>query len=59
MTQAQQQEQRKNPPASHKIINNMPMVTVTADDLLEVTNKECLICLDEQVIIIIIEYQYL
>ena len=27
---------------------NLPLVTVTADDLLEATNKECLICLEEQ-----------
>lgn len=38
----------KTPPASHRILASLPLVKVTADDILEVTNKECLICLDEQ-----------
>jgi hypothetical protein len=33
------------PPASQRAIDNLPTVTVTSDDLLEETNKECLICL--------------
>jgi hypothetical protein len=42
--------QRNNnvpPPASKKAINKLHTVQVTADDLLEETNKECLICLTE------------
>ena len=35
---------------SKQAIDRLPMVKVTADDLLEVTNKECLICLEEQVL---------
>jgi hypothetical protein len=44
----QHQPPAKAPPASQKAISNLPMVKVTADDILEVTNKECLICLEEQ-----------
>lgn len=40
----------KTPPASQRAINSLPMVKVTADDVMEVTNKECLICLEEQCI---------
>ena len=36
------------PPASRKMLSNLPLVTVTADDLLEASNKECTVCLDEQ-----------
>ena len=36
------------PPASVNAINSLHMVQVTAEDLLEETNKECLICLSEQ-----------
>ena len=36
------------PPASINAINSLHMVQVTAEDLLEETNKECLICLSEQ-----------
>jgi Ring finger domain len=39
---------RRAPPASTRAIRNLPIVKVTADDLLEETNKECLICLEEQ-----------
>jgi hypothetical protein len=38
------------PPASKRAIINLPVVQVTSDDLLEETNKECLICLEEQLI---------
>ena len=38
------------PPASKNAIAKLPMVKVTADDLLEENNKECLICLEEQVL---------
>jgi hypothetical protein len=38
----------KPPPASSKAIHNLPIVHVTADDLIEETNKECLICLEDQ-----------
>ena len=36
------------PPASKKAIRNLNIVQVTSDDLIEESNKECLICLDEQ-----------
>lgn len=42
------QAQTKPPPASKRVLSNLPKIIVTADDLLEVTNKECLICLEEQ-----------
>lgn len=42
--------ERKIPPASKKAIQSIPMVTVTADDLLEETNKECAVCLVDQTI---------
>lgn len=45
---AQQNGNSKTPPASKRILDSLPLVKVTADDILEVTNKECLICLDEQ-----------
>ena len=35
------------PPVSKRLLNSLPIVTVTADDLLEETNKECAICLNE------------
>lgn len=38
----------KPPPASSRAMTNLPNVQVTADDLLEETNKECAICLEEQ-----------
>jgi hypothetical protein len=38
----------KAPPASVRVLQNLPVVKVTSDDLLEETNKECLICLEEQ-----------
>lgn len=40
--------QVKAPPASRKAIRNLAVVQVTADDLIEESNKECLICLDDQ-----------
>ena len=50
VSQQQQQEQQPQktspPPASRRLIGNLPMVTVTNDDLLEETNKECAICLE-------------
>ena len=36
------------PPASRNAIRNLSIVQVTSDDLIEETNKECLICLEEQ-----------
>jgi Ring finger domain len=42
------QQAKKAPPASDRAIRNLAQVKVTADDLLEETNKECLICLEEQ-----------
>ena len=38
----------KPPPASKAAIDSLPMIKLTADDLIEETNKECLICLCEQ-----------
>lgn len=38
------------PPASKKAIKNLAIVQVTSDDLIEESNKECLICLNEQTI---------
>lgn len=38
----------KPPPASAAAMAQLPNVQVTADDLLEETNKECAICLDDQ-----------
>ena len=35
------------PPVSKRLLNSLPIVTVTTDDLLEETNKECAICLSE------------
>lgn len=37
---------KKNPPASRRVLKNLPLVEVTADDLLEENNKECLVCLE-------------
>jgi hypothetical protein len=48
--QRRRQQPNKPPPASKKVLAEMPLVQVTADDLIEETNKECLICLDEQFI---------
>lgn len=47
-----QQADNKNviPPASEKVLRSLPTVTVTADDLQEETNKECLICLDPHIL---------
>ena len=39
---------RVAPPASRNAIRNLSIVQVTSDDLIEETNKECLICLEEQ-----------
>lgn len=36
------------PPASSRQIASLPIVTITIDDLQEQSNKECLICLEEQ-----------
>jgi hypothetical protein len=47
-TPQQQQRTGKAPPASQNAIDRLPMVKVTADDLLEAANKECTVCLDEQ-----------
>lgn len=38
----------KTPPASQRVLASLPHVKITADDILEATNKECLICLEEQ-----------
>jgi hypothetical protein len=55
--QQQQQQQQQNaetrspdnpPPASAHAIASLPIVRITADDLLEETNKECVVCLDDQ-----------
>jgi len=36
------------PPASKRILRNLPTVQVTQDDLIEETNKNCCICLEDQ-----------
>eukprot|EP01039_Chlorochromonas_danica_P004204 gene4204-4618_t len=42
-------DRRENtPPASARLVAGLPLVKVTADDLLEETNKECVVCLVEQ-----------
>jgi hypothetical protein len=46
--QNQPERRGQAPPASQRVLSNLPLVKITADDILEVTNKECLICLDEQ-----------
>lgn len=48
--QPQQRRDNKPPPASKRAISNLPVVQITADDLIEETNKECLICLESHVI---------
>jgi hypothetical protein len=35
------------PPASNKVINSLSLSQVTADDLVDDSNKECAVCLDE------------
>jgi len=49
---AQQQQQPQQPkgipPASRKFIESLKELQITADDLIEENNKECLVCLDEQ-----------
>ena len=40
----------KPPPASSRALQNLTVVQVTADDVLEESNKECLICLEMNVI---------
>lgn len=35
------------PPASRRFLNNLPLAIVTADDLLEESNVECIICFEE------------
>ena len=47
--QQQQQQQPKGiPPASRKFIESLRELQITADDLIEENNKECLVCLEEQ-----------
>jgi hypothetical protein len=44
----QHQNGNKPPPASSRAIDKLPVVKVTADDLIEETNKECVVCLELQ-----------
>ena len=46
----QQNPNSPSPPASKRLLRNLPTVTVTSDDLTEETNKNCCICLEDQVI---------
>lgn len=46
--QPAQPQSNKPPPASADTIAKLPNVQVTADDLLEESNKECCVCLVEQ-----------
>ena len=53
--QQQQQQQpvnKKPPPASESVIKNLSrnVVKITADDLIEATNRECAVCLEEQLL---------
>jgi hypothetical protein len=50
MAQANPQptQYHNTPPASSRQISSLPLVTITVDDLQEQSNKECLICLEEQ-----------
>eukprot|EP01041_Mallomonas_annulata_P003491 gene3491-6949_t len=43
----QQNEKKGTPPANEKAIQGLPKVNVTADDIQEESNKECMICLQE------------
>ena len=44
----QQQQSKAPPPVSNKFLQSLQYVNVTADDLLEESNKECCICLVTQ-----------
>ena len=48
--QQQQQQPQQPPPTSRKQLRNLPTVRVTADDLIEESNKNCCICLEDQTI---------
>jgi hypothetical protein len=43
--QLAQEGNANTPPASRRALASLPMVKVTGDDILEATNKECLVCL--------------
>lgn len=49
-SQQQQNNSNKPPPAKASVIASLPVVTITADDLLEEANKECAVCLDDQLL---------
>ena len=44
----EQQQPNNTPPTSKRALRNLPTVTVTSDDLIEESNKNCCICLDDQ-----------
>jgi hypothetical protein len=46
--QHQQPTQQGAPPASTRTIESLPKVKVTADDLMEAANRECVVCLEPQ-----------
>jgi hypothetical protein len=50
--QQQQPTNQKPPPASESVVNNLSrnVVKITADDLIEATNRECAVCLEEQLL---------
>ena len=47
---ANQQQSTAPPPASYNFVKSLQYVNVTADDLLEESNKECCVCLEAQTI---------
>ena len=40
-------EQRPAPPASKRALRQIPTIVVTPDDLIDESNRECCICLEE------------
>ena len=42
------QQPNNTPPTSKRALRNLPTVTVTSDDLIEESNKNCCICLEDQ-----------
>lgn len=47
-TEQRQQSQNGAPPASSRILQSLPTVSVTADDLADEANRECAVCLEAQ-----------
>jgi len=47
MPQPPQQQTQRNPPASKRAIRQLPTILVTSEDLVDPSNRECCICLEE------------